>query len=133
MTADEEQARMPSPAAGTHRDDGASHESDGQHSASSVEEDGAVSDENEGATVASDPPLPDEEAPPLPDEQPPSAEDDGWEALWDVNANQYYFYNKLTGVSQWENPRVPEAATTHSYISYDRFANYYRLLLFFLA
>lgn len=55
------------------------------------------------------PPLPDEEVPPLPDEVPPGAAntDDGWEPVWDANAQAYYFYNRITGVSQWENPRVP--------------------------
>lgn len=53
------------------------------------------------------PPLPDEELPPpLPNEVPPG-EDDGWEPVWDANAQAYYFYNCFTGISQWENPRVP--------------------------
>jgi hypothetical protein len=62
------------------------------------------------------PPLPDEqsplpeEAPPLPDEAPPSdSADDGWQPMWDERAQSYYFYNRFTNVSQWENPRVPEA------------------------
>ncbi|KAB8228629.1 WW domain-containing protein [Aspergillus alliaceus] len=59
---------------------------------------------------ASAPPLPDEKVPPpLPNEAPPR-EDDGWEPVWDANVGSYYFYNRLTGVSQWENPRVPDAA-----------------------
>jgi hypothetical protein len=56
------------------------------------------------------PPLPDE-APPLPEEAPPAAAqptDDGWEPMWDANSQAYYFYNRLTGATQWENPRVPE-------------------------
>ena len=57
---------------------------------------------------ASAPPLPDEEAPPLPNEPVPGKGDDGWEALWDDSAQAYYFYNRFTGISQWENPRVPE-------------------------
>lgn len=59
------------------------------------------------------PPLPDEEVPPLPDEAPPGQDtesDDGWEPVWDANAQAFYFYNRITGVSQWENPRVPDAA-----------------------
>ncbi|PLB45973.1 hypothetical protein P170DRAFT_439673 [Aspergillus steynii IBT 23096] len=52
------------------------------------------------------PPLPDEEAPPLPDEAAPG-DDDGWQPVWDPSAQAYYFYNRFTGVSQWENPRVP--------------------------
>lgn len=54
------------------------------------------------------PPLPEEIPPPLPDEPPP-AEDDGWEPIWDASAQAFYFYNKHTKLSQWENPRVPEA------------------------
>jgi hypothetical protein len=34
--------------------------------------------------------------------------DDGWDALMDVNG-LWYFYNRFTGISQYENPRVPEA------------------------
>lgn len=52
------------------------------------------------------PPLPDEQAPLLPDEAPP---DDGWDAIWDHAAQNFYFYNRFTQASQWENPRVPEA------------------------
>jgi WW domain len=64
-------------------------------------------------------PLPNEDAPPLPDEPPPLPSkvppdqplDDGWEPIWDDRAQGFYFYNRITQVSQWENPRVP--ATTH--------------------
>lgn len=80
----------------------------------------AASDSNATATAAesaSNPPLPDEEAPPLPDEVPP--EDDGWDAVFDSTAQAYYFYNRFTHATQWENPRVPAATT---YGSYDRFA-----------
>lgn len=62
-------------------------------------------EEEEEETSA--PPLPDEEAPPLPDEPVPGQEDDGWDALWDDSSQAYYFYNRLTGLSQWENPRIP--------------------------
>ncbi|EAW12671.1 WW domain-containing protein [Aspergillus clavatus NRRL 1] len=66
-------------------------------------------DDNDEGEEASAPPLPDEEVPPpLPSEAPPG-EDDGWEPLWDANAQAYYFYNRFTGVSQWDNPRVPAA------------------------
>lgn len=73
--------------------------------------------EEEEEEEASAPPLPDEEIPPpLPDEAPPGQdqEDDGWEPVWDANAQAYYFYNRFTGVSQWENPRVPAAATSEA-------------------
>jgi hypothetical protein len=39
--------------------------------------------------------------------QPP---DDGWEPVWDDNAQAFYFYNRITKATQWENPRVPDAA-----------------------
>ncbi|PLN81604.1 hypothetical protein BDW42DRAFT_193660 [Aspergillus taichungensis] len=55
------------------------------------------------------PPLPDEELPPpLPTETPPSREDDGWEPVWEPSAQAFYFYNRFSGASQWENPRVPD-------------------------
>ena len=69
-------------------------------------------------------PYDDEEAPPLPDEAPP--EDDGWTCEWDNNVQNWYFYNRFTGASQWENPRVPEA-TASQHGSYDRFANNLKL------
>lgn len=60
------------------------------------------------------PPLPDEAAPPLPNEPVPAQasapQDDGWEPAWDANAQAYYFYNRFTQVSQWENPRVSESS-----------------------
>ena len=57
------------------------------------------------------PPLPsDEISPPLPDEAPPGqeSEDDGWEPVWDDIRQAYYFYNRVTQKTQWENPRVPD-------------------------
>lgn len=75
------------------------------------------------------PPLPNEptpgggDAPPLPAEAPPgqvagtAESDDGWTAQWDATNQTWYFYNHLTGISQWDNPRLaapaaPSAATT---------------------
>ncbi|KAL4941211.1 hypothetical protein BDV06DRAFT_195023 [Aspergillus oleicola] len=76
---------------------------------SAREEEGQLEEsEEETKELESDaPPLPDEIPPPLPNEAPPG-EDDGWEPVWDANAQSYYFYNRFTGVSQWENPRVPQ-------------------------
>ncbi|KAG8529697.1 uncharacterized protein KY384_005178 [Bacidia gigantensis] len=54
------------------------------------------------------PPLPSEALPPLPKQAPP-AEDDGWDPVWDENAQAFYFYNRFTQHSQWTNPRVPDA------------------------
>ncbi|UKZ77368.1 hypothetical protein TrVFT333_005088 [Trichoderma virens FT-333] len=59
------------------------------------------------------PPLPNEAVPggpPLPDEPvPQQSEDDGWDCQWDANNQAWFFYNRFTGKSQWENPRVPDA------------------------
>ncbi|KAJ8113502.1 hypothetical protein OPT61_g4382 [Boeremia exigua] len=114
MTADEVK---PSPTAPAHLSESVGDIA--SLAASPAKEEGASSDRSEGAVSEDNPPLPDEEAPPLPDEPVPDAQDDGWEHRWDVYAQAYYFYNNKTGVSQWENPRVPEA-TTASYASYDR-------------
>jgi len=71
------------------------------------------------AAQACDPPLPNEPLPPpLPNEPvpgppsstigPPGTEsDDGWAPAWDPSANAYYFYNRFTQATQWDNPRVP--------------------------
>jgi hypothetical protein len=62
------------------------------------------------------PPLPDEEAPPLPNEAPPLPDeqppDDGWEPVWDANAQAFYFFNRFTKATQWENPRITIDATS---------------------
>lgn len=75
------------------------------------------------STQVAVPPLPDETstAPPLPNEEPP---DDGWDPVWDDNAQTYYFYNRYTQQSQWTNPRVPEATqpAAPGVGSYDRIA-----------
>jgi hypothetical protein len=100
----------------------------------------SASPAQEGATTVDDaplpeeeaPPLPEEDAPPLPDEPPPDEADDGWEPKWEPNAQAWYFVNTRTGLSQWENPRVP-AATAHSQAPYDRFANFYHFICPFPA
>ncbi|KIW07036.1 uncharacterized protein PV09_01930 [Verruconis gallopava] len=63
-----------------------------------------------GSSDENAPPLPDEEPPPLPNE--PTPEDDGWQPVWDDSKQAWYFYNRFTGKSQWENPRVPEATAS---------------------
>lgn len=52
--------------------------------------------------------APHDDAPPLPNEAPPPQQqsDDGWSAEWDAANQRWYFYNRFTGVSQWDNPRV---------------------------
>ena len=34
-------------------------------------------------------------------------QDDGWDPIWDEKAQTFYFYNRFTKISQWENPRIP--------------------------
>ena len=85
-----------------------SHESPGKAS-KEPSEDGEIN-KSEHVTTAGAPPLPDEPAPPLPDEAPPveGDNDDGWDAIWDETAQAFYFYNRISQVSQWTNPRVPD-------------------------
>ncbi|CAK7218715.1 hypothetical protein SBRCBS47491_003603 [Sporothrix bragantina] len=61
-------------------------------------------DDNETDAVAP-PPLPDE---PLPDGK--DANDDGWDPVWSDEHQAWYFVNRFTQQTQWENPRVPDAA-----------------------
>jgi hypothetical protein len=89
-----------------------------------AEEDGEIQDttnpsSDKPATKSDDsaPPLPDEEPPPLPDE--PTPEDDGWAPGWDDEKQAWYFYNRFSGKSQWENPRVPEAASSTTGLTRD--------------
>ena len=94
------------------------HAPAGQDNASDSEENGKVAERdskergqvgNAGTTDA--PPLP-EESIPLPIEAPPGTveQDDGWEPIWEDSAQAFYFYNRFTRVTQWNNPRVPEAS-----------------------
>ncbi|CAK7205541.1 hypothetical protein SEUCBS139899_008318 [Sporothrix eucalyptigena] len=57
--------------------------------------------------AASPPPLPDE---PLPDEM--DENDDGWDPVWSDEHQAWYFVNRFTQQTQWENPRVPDAAAS---------------------
>lgn len=59
-----------------------------------------------------DGPLPKEDVPPpLPSEPVPQPEDDGWDCQWDPNTQNWFFHNRFTGKSQWDNPRVPSSST----------------------
>lgn len=78
-----------------------------QEQASKTEE------ESEGEVEESDdaknPPLPNEplpSGPPLPNEPVPEQQDDGWDCQWDPNSQAWFFYNRFTGKTQWDNPRV---------------------------
>lgn len=124
MTADDEKAPVAAPSS-----DSAGHH-DGDPDASPTRGEASTMAMREGAIPAADPPLPYDEAPPLPDEPPPDQQDDGWEPKWEPTAKAWYFLNRITGVSQWENPRVAEAtvAPAYSHGPYDRFANFYHFL-----
>lgn len=50
-----------------------------------------------------------DDAPPLPDGSPPPVEDDGWDFHWDETHQAYYFYNRFTNQTTWENPRIAVA------------------------
>ena len=75
-----------------------------------------VSEPSQSDGTSQTPPLPLEELPPLPSEAPPlpseapPAEDDGWAPVWDQSAQAFYFFNRFTGATQWDNPRVPEVS-----------------------
>ncbi|KAK6950361.1 hypothetical protein Daesc_008687 [Daldinia eschscholtzii] len=47
-----------------------------------------------------------ESAPPLPNEPPPATEDDGWDFHWDAASQAYFFHNRFTNETTWENPRL---------------------------
>ncbi|KAI1335507.1 hypothetical protein F5Y15DRAFT_397546 [Xylariaceae sp. FL0016] len=50
--------------------------------------------------------------PPLPSEAPPAEEDDdGWDFHFDATHNAYYFHNRFTNETTWENPRAHKIAT----------------------
>ncbi|KAI0480413.1 hypothetical protein GGR56DRAFT_272445 [Xylariaceae sp. FL0804] len=48
------------------------------------------------------------EAPPVPQEPLPG-EDDGWDCHWDASQNAWFFFNRYTNQSTWDNPRVSKA------------------------
>ena len=82
-------------------------EVDGHEAASSTTATPEARDKDATDSRVANPPLPVGEAPPqLPSEAPP---DDGWEPVWDDRAQAFYFYNRITHATQWENPRVPPA------------------------
>ncbi|KAI1378232.1 hypothetical protein F4677DRAFT_387711 [Hypoxylon crocopeplum] len=54
----------------------------------------------------------DESTPPLPNEAPPATEDDGWDFHWDAGSQAYFFYNRFTNQTTWENPRLATNVST---------------------
>lgn len=104
----------------------------GDRCSSTPEVTDAVAGKRDASYKSSDEaPLPyDDSAPPLPDEPVPDAENNGWERRWDPYSQAYYYFNRFTGISQWQCPRELEG-TTHPHTAYDRFADYHFLLLSF--
>jgi hypothetical protein len=84
-------------------------------------EEGEMADTEPAPATDDAPPLPDEplpeDAPPLPSEPvpAPTEEDDGWSAQLDTSSGCWYFLNRFTGLSQWDNPRVPAAVPSQQY------------------
>lgn len=106
----------PEPQEQEHDDTASQNGSDAQSARASVTED---------THDSSGPPLPTEEPPPLPSEAPPGqAPDDGWDPVWDGTAHAFYFYNRFTKLTQWENPRIPAVTepTPPGVGNYDRIA-----------
>lgn len=122
------------PQSDAHSEEGEASEGDSPEGKSHGRSDSADTPPRESHTAAEHgdaPPLPDEPlpgqssthepahssasdggAPPLPNEAPPQQEDDGWDAMWDATRQVWYFYNRFTGLSQWENPRVQNATAS---------------------
>ena len=83
-------------------------ESGNEEDSSEAESQAGEASHHEGEESA--PPLPEEDLPPLPQEPLP-VEDDGWQPVWDQTNQAFYFYNRFTQATQWDNPRVPEATS----------------------
>lgn len=122
----EQDQTAPSPADSRSEEGEARSEDSPRENSRRSEEDGhnTQSPSNDHNSTDAPLPLPNESLPgaqgndpPLPNEAPPqqaagaSAADDGWSAEWDATNQIWYFYNRFTGVSQWDNPRVQ---TTHT-------------------
>lgn len=126
---DEVPSVVEAPESDAHSEEGEASEGDSPEGKSHSRSDSADTPPRESHSTADHdddaPPLPDEplpgsssthdpahggasdgDAPPLPNEAPPQQEDDGWDAMWDATRQAWYFYNRFTGLSQWENPRV---------------------------
>ncbi|GAB0136756.1 hypothetical protein EsDP_00005047 [Epichloe bromicola] len=90
-------------------------------SESADKEEGEVDGEDE-EQIASAPPLPSEpvpgsSGPPLPPNEAVPQADDGWDCLWDLNTQAWFFYNRFTGKTQWDNPRTSNPSTADSAVA----------------
>lgn len=67
-------------------------------------------EKEDGEIGPNDAPLLPAEPEPQPATAPLPA-DDGWDALFSEEANGWYFYNRFTHATTWENPRVTQPST----------------------
>ncbi|KAL8370500.1 hypothetical protein RB595_000733 [Gaeumannomyces hyphopodioides] len=108
------------PAASAPSDPVASHEPGGYTAEDDAKEEGEAGDDdatdtNGKPTTVSTTSQPADTQPPLPAEPGPEqsqSQDDGWDFTWHAEALRYYFFNRLTGESTWENPRVAASSST---------------------
>ncbi|KAI1812146.1 hypothetical protein GGS20DRAFT_44341 [Poronia punctata] len=115
----------------TSPDPGDQHQSAGEkvsdrEDSTSIREDGEVEESPTSARATNDDEVPSAAtsgepattAPPLPSEPLPKDnkedEDDGWDFHWHEVHQAYYFHNRFTGETTWENPRVPQASDATS-------------------
>ncbi|KFA55807.1 hypothetical protein S40293_01907 [Stachybotrys chartarum IBT 40293] len=82
-------------------------EQEGERPSASTDSAANDTDDAAAASVSSSAEPGEITAPPLPDEPLPPPEDDGWDCQWDPNSQAWFFANRFTGKTQWENPRVP--------------------------
>ncbi|CAJ2506404.1 Uu.00g005340.m01.CDS01 [Anthostomella pinea] len=74
-------------------------------SSSSSSSSSSPSSQESGEASPVDPADAASNAPPFPNEPPPATEDDGWDFHWDASHQAYFFHNRITNESTWENPR----------------------------
>lgn len=84
-----------------HDDDGAPGSDGDDVSSSGSRSPGEVTDRS-GSGAEGLSPLP-----PLPSEPAPEPHDDGWDCHWDQGTQAWFFHNRYTNQTTWENPRVP--------------------------
>ncbi|KAK2594932.1 hypothetical protein QQS21_007335 [Conoideocrella luteorostrata] len=110
-------APQPEPAqdAPSQHDQSSSAPSPAGNSESEGKEEGEIDSKDEMQSSELPPlPLPSETVPggpPLPNEPVPQS-DDGWDCQWDHNTQAWFFHNRFTGKTQWDNPRATATTTT---------------------
>jgi hypothetical protein len=80
-----------------------------ENTSSNGEPEEAAAKSTQASNIEDAPPLPTEsvpDGPPLPNEPAPAQQDDGWDCQWDPSSQAWFFYNRFTGKTQWDNPRI---------------------------